>query len=338
MPTRSSWAPAKIRGPHFSTDFTQRLRKARVSARRFARWPVCRSDSPRSDQAAVCISSRTRSSSRAAARTSATSATRRRSSRAADPFTRRPSTRRSPRSNDCPAAICTFSTITCSAIAASRRRSSTACAAWDGSGRRPARSTRCSRPICSNARWPAGLAQPVRRLRDAEPGQSGASSTSTRTCSRDYAAAIRRLHDLGVMINGSFVFGMDDDDGIGVRAHRGVGDRAGHRDRDVPHPHAVPGHGALPAHGGAEPSHHRRLGSLRHAPRRLPAGAHDGRRSSNDGYHWAYREFYRWRSIARGAAAHDDLVAGLRHFGYCGGVEEVRAAVGLRHSREARRA
>ena len=30
---------------------------------------------------------------------------------------------------------------------------------------------------------------------------------------RDYAAAIRRLHDLGVMINGSFVFGMDGDDG-----------------------------------------------------------------------------------------------------------------------------
>src|SRR6476659_8187260 len=29
---------------------------------------------------------------------------------------------------------------------------------------------------------------------------------------RDYSAAIRRLHDLGVMINGSFVFGMDGDD------------------------------------------------------------------------------------------------------------------------------
>src|SRR5262249_26302384 len=29
---------------------------------------------------------------------------------------------------------------------------------------------------------------------------------------RDYAAAIHRLHDLGVMINGSFVFGMDADD------------------------------------------------------------------------------------------------------------------------------
>jgi hypothetical protein len=30
---------------------------------------------------------------------------------------------------------------------------------------------------------------------------------------RDYAAAIRRVHVLGVMINGSFVFGMDADDG-----------------------------------------------------------------------------------------------------------------------------
>jgi radical SAM superfamily enzyme YgiQ (UPF0313 family) len=29
---------------------------------------------------------------------------------------------------------------------------------------------------------------------------------------RDYSTAIRRLHDLGVMVNGSFVFGMDDDD------------------------------------------------------------------------------------------------------------------------------
>ena len=28
---------------------------------------------------------------------------------------------------------------------------------------------------------------------------------------RDYGAAIRRLHDLGVMVNASFVFGMDDD-------------------------------------------------------------------------------------------------------------------------------
>jgi hypothetical protein len=37
------------------------------------------------------------------------------------------------------------------------------------------------------------------------------------------------------------------------------------------------------------------------------------------GYHWAYREFYGWRAIARGAAAHGELLAGLRHFGYAAG-------------------
>ena len=29
---------------------------------------------------------------------------------------------------------------------------------------------------------------------------------------RDYSAAIRHLHDLGIMVNASFVFGMDEDD------------------------------------------------------------------------------------------------------------------------------
>ena len=37
------------------------------------------------------------------------------------------------------------------------------------------------------------------------------------------------------------------------------------------------------------------------------------------GYQWAYREFYKWTSIARGASAHEDLLAGLRHFGYSAG-------------------
>jgi hypothetical protein len=37
------------------------------------------------------------------------------------------------------------------------------------------------------------------------------------------------------------------------------------------------------------------------------------------GYHWAYREFYKWGSIVRGASAHEDLLAGLRHLGYSAG-------------------
>jgi len=37
------------------------------------------------------------------------------------------------------------------------------------------------------------------------------------------------------------------------------------------------------------------------------------------GYRWAYREFYRWRSVVSGAGAHHDLVAGLRHLAYSAG-------------------
>jgi hypothetical protein len=33
----------------------------------------------------------------------------------------------------------------------------------------------------------------------------------------------------------------------------------------------------------------------------------------------AYRDFYRWGSIARGAATHGSAVAGLRHFAYAAG-------------------
>jgi hypothetical protein len=37
------------------------------------------------------------------------------------------------------------------------------------------------------------------------------------------------------------------------------------------------------------------------------------------GYWRAYREFYRWRAIARGAAGHDTLRHTVRHFAYAGG-------------------
>ena len=37
------------------------------------------------------------------------------------------------------------------------------------------------------------------------------------------------------------------------------------------------------------------------------------------GYWRAYRDFYRWGSIVRGASAHGELTAGLRHFAYAAG-------------------
>lgn len=135
---------------------------------------------------------------------------------------------------------------------------------------------------------------------------------------RDYAAAIRRLHDLGVMINGSFVFGMDGDD-----------ESVFERTVDWAITHGIETatfHVLTPYPGTAlyrRIAEQRRLVvhdwdryDTRHAvftPAQM-TGA-----QLEDGYHWAYREFYRWRSIARGAAAHGEFTAGLRHFAYAAG-------------------
>ena len=135
---------------------------------------------------------------------------------------------------------------------------------------------------------------------------------------RDYAAAIRRLHDLGVMINGSFVFGMDGDDGsvfertVEWAIEQGIETATFHI--LTPYP------GTALYRRMAEQNrlivHDWNLYDTRHTvfrPAQLSAA------QLEHGYRWAYNEFYRWPSIARGAAAHDEWLAGLRHFAYAAG-------------------
>jgi radical SAM superfamily enzyme YgiQ (UPF0313 family) len=135
---------------------------------------------------------------------------------------------------------------------------------------------------------------------------------------RSYADAIARLHGLGVMINGSFVFGMDHDD-------ESVFDRTvdwaiGHGVETATFHILTPYPGtALYARMQAE----RRMTTddwdlydTRHTvfrPARMTAEALER------GYRKAYRDFYRWTSIVRGASAHDTMLAGLRHAAYAAG-------------------
>src|SRR3954469_9111503 len=135
---------------------------------------------------------------------------------------------------------------------------------------------------------------------------------------RDYAAAIRRLHDLGVMINGSFVFGMGGD-------YPSVFERT--VEWAIEHGIETATFHVLTPYPGT--ALHRRLfeqGRIttedwdlydtRHAvfrPARMSGAQLEA------GYHGAYRDFYRWSSIARGAAAHGALVPGLRHAAYAAG-------------------
>ena len=135
---------------------------------------------------------------------------------------------------------------------------------------------------------------------------------------RDYGAAIQRLHDLGVMINGSFVFGMDgDDDTVFDRTvewaiAQGIETATFHI--LTPYPGT-----ALYARMAAQArltTHDWDRYDTRHAvfrPARMSAHALE------QGYWRAYRDFYRWGSILRGAATHHAVLGTLRHIGYAAG-------------------
>ena len=70
---------------------------------------------------------------------------------------------------------------------------------------------RAARRACSRRRWTPGCAASSSASRRSTP-TTCVEQRKYQNLKRDYAAAVRRLHDLGVMINGSFVFGMDGDD------------------------------------------------------------------------------------------------------------------------------
>jgi radical SAM superfamily enzyme YgiQ (UPF0313 family) len=135
---------------------------------------------------------------------------------------------------------------------------------------------------------------------------------------RDYGAAIRRLHDLGVMINGSFVFGMDGDDGsvfertVEWALTQGIETATFH----ILTPYPTTALYRRMSDEGRLVIDDWDLYDTRHAVFR-PARMSTAELES--GYRWAYHEFYRWKSLVRGASAHDDLVAGLRHLAYSAG-------------------
>jgi radical SAM superfamily enzyme YgiQ (UPF0313 family) len=145
-----------------------------------------------------------------------------------------------------------------------------------------------------------------------------AGSNKRQNLGRDYTAVTNRLHDLGIMINGSFVFGMDDDDEDVFRRtvdwaiEQGITTATFHI--QTPYPGT-----RLFARMQAEERIVTRdwdLYDTRHVvyrPARLTPQA------LKEGYDWAYREFYRWSSIARGSLAHGSIKHQAKHFFYAAG-------------------
>ena len=133
-----------------------------------------------------------------------------------------------------------------------------------------------------------------------------------------YDDAVRRLHDLGVMVNGAFVFGMDHDDRsvfartVDWAVSRGVETATFH----IMTPYPGTRLERRLAAEGRVTSRDWDLYDTRHAVF-TPAGM--TAEQLETGYWGAYRDFYRWSSIWRAAFAHGDLREHARHLAYTSG-------------------
>ncbi|WP_157217090.1 B12-binding domain-containing radical SAM protein [Flavisphingomonas formosensis] len=143
-------------------------------------------------------------------------------------------------------------------------------------------------------------------------------SNKKQNLARNYEAVARRLSDLGIMINGSFVFGMDEDGPdvfdrtVDWAVRNGITTATFHIQTPYPGTRL---HQMLAAAGRITSSDWDRY-DTRHVvyrPARLTPEALE------TGYHRAYRDFYAWRSIARGALVHDSLKHRAKHFFYAAG-------------------
>ncbi len=135
---------------------------------------------------------------------------------------------------------------------------------------------------------------------------------------RDYEEAARRLHAAGVMINASFVFGLDGDDAtvfdrtVAWAIGQGIETATFHI--LTPYPGTAL-HQRMAAEGRLLSQDWDRY-DTRHAvfqPAQMTPAALE------EGYGRAYREFYRWSAIAQSAWSKETWAARLRHLAFVGG-------------------
>ena len=143
-------------------------------------------------------------------------------------------------------------------------------------------------------------------------------SNKKQNLARDYSEAVKRLHSLGIMINGSFVFGLDHD-------NKDVFKRT--VDWGVQHAITTSTFHILTPYPGT------RLFSDMEQARRITSRNWDlydtrhvvyrttnlSTRELEEGYNWAYNEFYSWSNIFEASWKHDLIKHKLKHLFYTGG-------------------
>jgi radical SAM superfamily enzyme YgiQ (UPF0313 family) len=142
---------------------------------------------------------------------------------------------------------------------------------------------------------------------------------------RDYSEVVRKLDSLGIMINGSFVFGLDGDDRdvfsrtVDWAVQVGITTATFHI--LTPYPGT-----ALFTDMAARNRIETRnwdLYDTRHVVYRPSSFSPE---ELKHGYDWAYEEFYRWNNIFEAASAHRSAKHSLKHFCYSAGWKKFERA------------
>lgn len=143
-------------------------------------------------------------------------------------------------------------------------------------------------------------------------------SNKRQNIGRDYEEAIKRLHSLGIMINGSFVFGLDDD---GKDVFKRTVDWAVKNGLTTCTFHVLtpyPGTKLFQQMEADGRILHRNwdLYDTRNVVYQTRSLSAD---ELKKGYDWAYESFYSWSNILKASMQHDNMKHAVKHFTYAGG-------------------
>lgn len=135
---------------------------------------------------------------------------------------------------------------------------------------------------------------------------------------RDYSACVKRLHELGIMINGSFVFGMDYDDKDTFKrtVDWGIENAITTATFHILTPYPGTRQYKRLEEAGRIITHDWSKYDTRtvvYKPTTLSA------EELKAGYDWAYKEFYKWSNILKSCTNDISLQRSISHFLYTGG-------------------
>lgn len=143
-------------------------------------------------------------------------------------------------------------------------------------------------------------------------------SNKKQNLGKDYKAAIERLHSLGIMINGSFVFGLDDDDKdvfkrtVDWAVESGLTTSTFHILTPYPGTRLFK---TMEQQGRILHRNWDQYDTRQVVYKTIGLNADELKK----GYDWSYRSFYSWNNILKASLQHDNLKHKIKHFTYAGG-------------------